>query len=79
MICKECGGSSICEHSIERKTCKICDPIGHLAQCVRSRIYQALKHDKPMHSTEYTECTTEQLKQHIQAQFTEGMTWLNYG
>ena len=32
-----------------------------------------------MHSIEYTECTIEQLKQHIETQFKEGMTWGNYG
>ena len=78
-ICKECGGSQICEHNKIRHRCQICDLIGHLPGCVRSRIYQALKHNKTMHSTEYTQCTTEQLREHLEAQFKEGMMWNNYG
>ena len=32
-----------------------------------------------MHSTEYLGCTIEELRQHIEGQFTEGMSWNNYG
>ena len=66
-------------HNKIRRRCKICDPIGYLAHCVRNRIWKALKHDKTMHSTEYTQCTTLELKAHLEAQFKEGMTWENYG
>ena len=76
----ECeGGGAFCnEHGKERSKCQICDPVGHLAACVRTRIYQALKHDKELHSTEYTKCTTEQFRAHIEIQFKEGMSWENY-
>ena len=32
-----------------------------------------------MSSTEYLGCNIETLKQHIEQQFTEGMSWENYG
>ena len=74
-VCK--GGGSFCKpHGVRKNHCKICNPIGHLVRC---RICHALKGNKELHSTEYTECTTEQLKAHIEAQFKEGMTWENYG
>ena len=46
-----------------------CDPMGHLADVVRCRIYKALNHNKEMHSVEYLGCTTEELRQHIELQF----------
>ena len=78
-ICKNCKGGSICEHKIQRRHCQICHPSGHLADVVRSRIYQALKHAKDLHSTEYLGCNIDIFKQHIESQFTEGMTWENHG
>jgi hypothetical protein len=77
--CKDCGGSSICEHGKIRSTCKDCDFSGYLGSIVRSRVYQALKHDKELSSKEYLGCDMETLKKHIEQQFTEGMTWDNYG
>ena len=73
------GGGSFCTHNKIKYQCPICDPIGHLASIVRSRIWKALKGNKELHSTEYTQCTTEQLREHIEAQFKEGMSWQNYG
>ena len=78
-VCKECGGSQICQHKRIRSSCKICNPIGHLASIVRNRTYDALKHNKDLHSVEYLGCNIEKFKQHIKAQFTEGMSWDNYG
>ena len=78
-ICKDCGGGSICQHAKERKICEECNPIGHLANIVRSRTYQALKHNKEMCSTEYLGCTIEEFREHIELQFKEGMTWENHG
>ena len=77
--CKECKGGGRCEHDKERKRCEECNPIGHLANIVRSRVYQALKHNKKMCSTEYLGCTIEEFREHIELQFKEGMTWDNYG
>ena len=78
-ICKDCGGGQICQHKKKRSICKICDPTGHLAHVVRNRIYQALKYNKEMRSTEYLGCNIEKFREHIESQFKEGMSWDNYG
>ena len=77
--CKDCGGSQICEHNKIKLQCKDCDPLGHLGGVVLRRIYSALKNDKEMGSTEHLGCNIETFKQHIEQQFTEGMSWENYG
>ena len=74
-----CGGSQICEHNKRRSECPTCDPLGHLAGVVRSRVYIALKNDKEMSSTEYLGCNIETFEKHIEQQFTEGMSWEGYG
>ena len=74
-----CGGSQICEHNKIKSSCPTCDPLGHLAKVVRDRVYIALKNDKEMSSKEYLECNIETFKQHIEQQFTEGMSWENCG
>ena len=71
---KDCGGGGICEHRRQRPSCPTCDPLGHLAGVVQSRIYTALKNDKEMGSTEYLGCNTETFQKHIEQQFTEGMS-----
>jgi len=77
--CKECGGSFICQHNRQKATCKECDPQGHLAHIVSSRIQSALHSDKEKHSIEYLGCSIQHFKEHIEKQFTKGMTWDNYG
>ena len=77
--CKGCGRGKICEHNKQRSRCPTCDPLGHLADVVRSRVYATLKNDKEMSSTEYLGCNIKTFKQHIEHQFTEGMSWENYG
>ena len=77
--CKECGGASICEHNRERLKCKECDFHGYLGSIVRTRVWHALKNDKELSSKEYLGCDTKTLKEHIEKQFTEGMSWDNYG
>ena len=77
--CQGCGGSQICEHNKQRSECPTCDPLGHLAGVVRSRVYIALKNDKEMSSTEYLGCNIETFEKHIEQQFTEGMSWEGYG
>ena len=64
---------------MERSKCPACDPPGHLAGVVRHRIYAALKNDKEMSSTEYLRRNIETFKKYIEKQFTEGMSWENYG
>ena len=77
--CLFCGGSQICEHNKQRSSCKDCDPLRNLAGVVRGRVYIALKNDKEMSSTEYLGCNIETFQKHIEQQFTEGMSWQNYG
>ena len=77
--CKDCHGSFICKHSKERNTCKICDPAGHLSRVCRTRIHDALKSNKELHTQEYIGCSIEVFKQHIESQFKDDMTWKNYG
>ena len=60
------------------RECSTCDPLGHLAGVVRGRVYIALKNDKEMSSTEYLGCNMELSNEHIEQQFTEGMSWENY-
>ena len=77
--CRDCKGSGICEHKKQRHQCSICDPQGHLAHVVRNRVYHALQGNKEMSSKEYLGCDIQMLRQHIESQFTEGMSWKNYG
>jgi hypothetical protein len=77
--CKECGGASICKHNRRRNQCKICDPNGHLMMIVRSRTRKILKHNKSKQSIEYLKCSSQVLREWIEIQFEEGMTWDNYG
>ena len=77
--CKDCGRGQICEQNKVKSQCKDCNPLGVLAGVVRGRVYIALKNDKEMSSTEYLGCNIETFKKHIEQQFTEGMSWENYG
>ncbi len=77
--CKDCNGSEICEHDTRKVRCKICDPTGHLVQAVRDRVSKALKSNKSKHSIEYLGIDIQTFKEHIQAQFKEGMAWENHG
>ena len=73
-ICKGCGGGQICEHNLERSKWLVCDPPGHLAGLVQNCVYTALKNNKEIGSTEYLGCNIKTFKQHIEQQFTEGMS-----
>ena len=77
--CKDCGGSSICSHGREKSTCKECDPDGHLSSLIRSRLRQALKNDKELHTFEYLGAGLDVIKPHLEKTFKEGMTWENIG
>jgi hypothetical protein len=77
--CRDCRGSQICIHTRQKSTCKDCDPAGHLQCVVRGRINCALKSNKNKSSIEYLGCTIDEFKEHIEKQFTGGMTWDNHG
>jgi len=50
-----------------------------LTNC-RHRIRNAIKRNvKSAHTQKLLSCTIEELKQHLEKQFTEGMSWENYG
>lgn len=46
---------------------------------VRDRTYEILKSNKSKKSIEYLNCSSQVLKEWIEIQFKEGMTWENYG
>lgn len=53
-----------------------------LKKNLRDRLGKALKAKswkKDTHFSEYIGCSLEELKNHLQSLFTEGMTWENYG
>ena len=52
----------------------------HLAMILRTRLHDALRgRTKADHTLVLVGCTLDQLKVHLEQQFTEGMTWFNYG
>ena len=72
-------GSQVCENNRIKSTCKDCDLLGHFAEVARDRVYTTLKNDKEMSSTECLGCNIGRFKKQIEQQFTEGMSWENYG
>lgn len=63
----------------EKKKAKI-DPIYRIKRALRSRIRLALRGiDKSQKTLELLGCSLEQFRNHVEAQFTIGMTWENYG
>ena len=82
--CKICKGTSICEHYKEICKCKICNLDGYLSYLVKCRIYSALKKYSPnvpkqKNHFEYLGCDLLTLRKHLEKQFTNGMSWSNYG
>ena len=77
--CKACCGGCICLHNREKRKYPICNPLGHLASVVHGRVYKALKSNKEMSSQEYLGCGILTLREHMESQFTDGMTWENHG
>jgi hypothetical protein len=61
---------------------KASDPLYKLISNFRTAIYQVLKEnnvEKNRHYFDILQYTPEQLINHLEKQFTEGMTWENYG
>ncbi len=46
---------------------------------VARRIREILKQEKSMCTMKYVGCSLEELREHLESQFEEGMTWDNYG
>ena len=62
--------------------CKNCNSDKYLTFLVRCRVISALKNRglrKSKRTHEYLGCTSQELKQHLEKQFTDGMTWENQG
>ena len=56
------------------------DPEFRLLGNIRARLYKSLKGlTKSEASIQYIGCNLDTLKKHLESQFTEGMTWENYG
>ena len=77
------------EHKLERKIYaqqyfqKIKNNLEYrIKHSLQSRIIHAVKKqetNKSNHTNELIGCSFEELKQHLEKQFTEGMSWKNYG
>jgi len=80
--CIECGGSAICQHKKNKSRCKLCSPNNYLANLIRGRLWDALKNysiNNKKHTMEYLGCNKDTLREHIEKQFKDGMTWENQG
>ena len=56
--------------------------LSKLAHILRARIFVAIKKNNTKKTTKTSEllgCTVEQVRQHLELLFTEGMNWDNYG
>lgn len=56
------------------------DPDFHLMECLRGRLFKAVRGmSKSARTQELLGCTIPQLRAHLESQFRPGMTWENYG
>lgn len=55
------------------------EPLFKLKRNLRNRIWGMMKGSKSESTEELLGCTFEEVKQHIENQFIEGMSWENYG
>ena len=79
--CKPCYKKMItCVHNKVRSQCKDCNPIGYKCGKARTLIRGAMIHNyKRSKATDLLGCTIQEYRQHISDQFTDGMSWNNYG
>jgi hypothetical protein len=77
--CRVCKGGSICSHDVRRTDCKICNPAGYLKNIVSGKISYYLKNNKLKRTTDYLGCSIQELKEHLEKQFKDGISWENYG
>lgn len=66
--------------SLYIKNRKETDPLFRLTRILRSRVHSALSPswEKLYSFNEYIGCSPEELKRHVEKQFTPGMTWQNH-
>lgn len=65
--------------SIYEKHRRASDPLYRLIRNTRNMVLRYMLGSKDKKTQEIVGCTFEELKLHIENQFTEGMTWENYG
>lgn len=65
--------------SIYEKRRRATEPLYRLKKNTRKMVSRYMVNGKSMRTQEIIGCTYEELKLHIEQQFTEGMTWENYG
>ena len=78
------GRKRFCSASCRKKAWRSChdeltSPVRRIAHQYRVRLSNLLAAKKTIPSSELLGCTYEQLLDHLSSQFTEGMTWDNYG
>lgn len=69
------------KHVTKRVLARIAaDPVVRMRDRLRRRVAAAFRVQRASKATAgLIGCTMQQLRQHLEAQFTEGMTWDNYG
>lgn len=65
--------------SVYEKQRRAVDPLYRLTRNTRKMVSRYMLNGKCMRTQQIIGCTYEELKLHIEQQFTEGMTWDNYG
>ena len=65
--------------SVYEKQRRVADPLYRLTRNTRKMVSRYMLNGKCMRTQEIIGCTYDELKLHIEQQFTEGMTWENYG
>lgn len=65
--------------SVYEKHRRATDPLFRLIKNTRKMVSRYILDGKDMRTQEIVGCTFEELKLHIEKQFTDGMTWENYG
>ena len=76
-ICRDCNPKEYNQH-LHKKV--MSDPKKHLNMVMRVSVRQCLKGEKKNRSTfDLVGYSVNQLKRHIEKQFSEGMTWENWG
>ena len=77
--CLQCPGPHICCHKSLKERCRICSPVAYLKHILTKRIQRALESGKELPSANYLGGSIDDIIEHIEAKFEEGMTWENHG
>ena len=85
-ICRECRANKNHEYDVKNwprlRELQRHDPVKRLIINYRNYINKALRrvgHQKKSKTQEILGCTNEELRQHLQKSFEDGMSWENYG